>query len=797
MRLLSLPECGREAALAVRFLARRPGFAAVALATLAIGVGGPAAIFSVVNAVLLRPLPYPQPDRLIQFRIEVQGGRTPLAFDALPAETALEWSAAGSTLASLALFNDRALTLSTPDGPYRLSGIAGTPNLFEVLGVQPALGAPFARDPRQIVLSHGMWRRFFAASPAVVGSTVTLDGEPYRVAGVMPPEFGFPNGEAAFWVPMLLEAGGSRGMLLPAVARMRPDATLAAVTEDGTRRLAASGFLREGSVLVVRTMQDLMVGHVRRLLWVLLGAVGLVFVIATTNIALLLLTRGAAREREFSIRAALGAGRSRLVRQLFVEGAVLGVAGGAAGLAFSWLILSTLLQLAPADMPRLDHAAIDTRVVAFAALMTGLTTLVFGMLSAARAAATDPAGALGRATGEPPGVRRRLYVLAAGELALTMVLLVGAGLLLRSFVRALLVDQGFEPGSALAMQINLPASRYPTPAARVDFHERLLDRLAAMPDLDAAGLATAMPNRQPTGRFDYNATGLSDSFDPMTTPVSGVRTISEGFFEAMGVPLLSGRYFTRADGSGAEPVMLISQRLARLHFPDSDPLGRLLYSHSGTRRVVGVVGDVRPAAVWAGTAGDAYLPVRQDQGTFRWFATVTVVARGRDPRSTLSALRALVLDMDPEMPPFNVRFLADEVAGLVAGPRFSATVLAAFGAVALALAAIGIYGVMAHAAGYRTREIGVRLALGATRRQVLRLMLRDGLFVVAAGLGAGFVAAASLARVLTGLLHEVTPADPVALASVAALLASTGMLAAYLPARRATRVSPIEALRNP
>jgi predicted permease len=794
-----LHDLSKDAGLALRLVTRRPGFFAVALSTLAIGIGAPAAIFSVVHAVLLRPLPYPQPDRLVRFRLEGRGPAGPVSFDALPAATALEWIAHTDTLSSMSLYIDRAMTLSTAQGPFRIAGLAATPNLFDVLGVAPALGRTFARDPRQVVLGHVTWQRFFAEDPSVVGSTIVLDGEPYLVTGVMPAGFGFPTPEAGFWVPLLLEPGSGRGMLLPAVARLRPDATLPAVVEEGRRMLAETEIARNGGTLVVRTMQDLMVGGVRRILWVLMAAVGLVFVIAIANISLLLMTRGVAREREFSIRVALGAGRARLVRQLVVEALILAILGGAAGFALSGLSLDALLRIAPADMPRLKEAALDSGVLALTAVLTLTTTVVFGAVSAGRAIATDPVRALDRLGGDihsGAASRRRLNLLAAGELALTMVLLVGAGLLLRSFVRALLVDQGFEPKGALALQIHLPSARYPSPAARLAFHERLLERLTHADGVEIGGMTTAMPNRQPSARYGYSTIGVPLFPDPLTTPIAEVRMVSEGFIEAMGIPLRSGRGFRREDGPGAEQVMVISERLARLHFPDRDPIGQLLYSGSGTRRVVGVVGDVRPASAGVEAGDAAYLPVRQEVDVFRWFATATVVVRGRDPAGLARTVRALVLSLDPETPPFNVRTLSSEVSGLVAGPRFSATLLAVFAAVALVLAAIGVYGVMAHAAGRRTREIGVRVALGATRSQVLRLMIRDGVVVVAGGLACGLIAAAWLAQVLTGLLHDVTPADPVALAAVAGLLSSAGLLASYLPARRATRISALDALRE-
>jgi predicted permease len=802
--IVPLHDLTHEAKLALRHVAHRPAFSVAVLVTLALAIGAPTTIFSVVHAVLLRPLPYPEPDRLVTFRMEANTHRGHVSFDALPASEALEWAGDTTTLSAIALYNSRALTLSSPEGPFRLTGVAATANLFAVLGVPTASGRGFdlaSSDLRQVVISHDTWMRYFAGRAPVIGSMITLDGEPYQVTGIMPKRFAFPDPDAAFWVPMAVDRGSSRGLLLPAIARLAPGASLAAVTDEGTRLLGDDLAGGGNSRLVVRTMQEQMVGGVRPMLWVLMGAVTLVFAVGSSNIALLLLTRGAGRRREFSIRLALGAERSRLVRQLVVEALTYAVLGGIAGMIFAAAALRALVRLAPAGIPRLDEAALDGSVLGFTTALIVLTSAIFGTLSAGRALAADPVKALGRLGGDAAGAvggpsRLRLNALTTAQLALTTILLVAAGLLLRSFLGQALVDQGFRDDGALALQINLPSARYPTPAARVAFHERLLERLRQTPGVDEAGVITMMPNRQPSARFAFSSVPLPPVFDPRTAPVYEVRTASEGFFEAMGIPIIAGRAFRADDRDGAEPVVVVSERLAALQFPDRSPVGEVLYSGDGTYRVVGVAGDVRPAAQNVEIAGAAYLPLRQDEDIFRWFATVTVVLRSRDPEAAAAVVRQLILSLDAEMPPFNVRRLSREVAGLVAGPRFSASLLAVFGLAALVLAAVGVYGVGAYTARMRTREIAVRVALGATPGAVLRLMFRDGMAVVAAGLGAGAVGAVWASRALTGLLHDVPPADPVALAGVTVLLSSVGLLAAYLPARRAIRISPVEALRD-
>lgn len=788
-----LHDAGRDAALALRQLRNRPGFAVAAILTLALGIGAPTAIFSIVHAVLLRPLPYPDADRVVRFRIESQSPRGSIAFDALDVGMALEWGASSSTLAALAIYNDAARTVSTTDGPVRLTGIAATPNLFDVLGTRPFAGRIFGgadRDTQQVVLSYRTWQRQFAGNSDVVGSLISLDGRPHRVTGVMPEGFDFPTPETAFWIPVLLSTGGTRGMILPAIGRLLPDATVGGVAEEGQRHLD-DGLRGERRTMVVRTLQDQMVGPVRRTLWLFMAAVGLVSIVATVNISLLILTRSAGRAREFTLRLALGAGRARLIRQVCTEGLVLAAIGGHAGLLLAAGTLSVLVSIAPPEVPRLHETGFDPAVLLFSAVLTIGASLIFGVLSAGRIAGDDGVRV-------PAGVpRRRLHGLASAELAFAVVLLVTAALLLRSFVGVVLVEQGFDPSNRAVMQVTLPSARYPSPDARMDFLVRLLDRLRQVPGIRTVGVTTSMPNRQPTGRFAYDPVGLDPFADPWTMKLTEVRMVSEGFLEAMGIPVVAGRIFDAADVDGAEPVIVISKAFERVHFPDGDAIGRMLYSGSGDRRVIGIVGDIRPATTGLPQYDPStYLPLRQSVNVFEQFATVTIAVHGDAVDGLITHARALTRSLDPELPLFNVRTLDDEVAGLVAGPRFSAAVIALFAVVALVMAALGVYGVMAYAATQRTREIGIRVALGATRSQVIRLMVRDGVMVVGAGLVPGLVAALWLSRSLTGLLLDVAPADPAAVGVMAGVLAVTGLVAVYLPARRATRVSVVTALRE-
>ena len=771
------------------------------LLTLGLGIGGPTAVFSVVHAVLLRPLPYADTDRLVQFRMEVRHPQGDAAFDALPASAALQWAGDSNALADLALYNDRALTLVTAAGPERLSGITGTPNLFSVLGVVPSVGAgfdPLTTDPQQIVLSDHVWRQHFGADPAIVDSAVRLDGETFIVRGVMPPDFAFPTRDAAFWVPLVITPGGSRGMLLPAVARLKPGAAVAEVVEEGRRVLREPDDSASEQTLIVRTLHDQLVGPVARVVWVVFVAVALVSVVATANLALLLLVRGAGRAQEFGIRLAMGASPGRLARQLVAEAAVLAIIGGTLGVAMAAALVGVLVRTAPPGVPRLQDIALDVPVLAFALATTVLTTLVFAALSMGRTIAAGARQGFGTGPGhvvDTSSPRRRMQVLAASEVAVSMVLLVAAGVLLDAFLARALVDHGFNPRDGVAIRVSLAPARYPGIAAREAFQLQLLERLQQAPGIDAVGLITSLPNRQASARFGFNAKSVPQFHDPLTVQIAEVRMATEGFFAAMGMPV-DGREFDRTDAHGSEGVVVISQQLAQLHFPEGGALGKMLFSGAaGSVRVVGVVPDVLPADGRA-PAPAAYLPLRQHNDVLQWFTAVNVILRGDDAPGMMSAARAAVSAIDGEVPVSGARTLDEEVAGLVAGPRFVASVLTAFAVAALFIAAIGVYGVMAYSTSRRTREVGIRMALGATPAQVTTTMFREGLLVIAAGLFAGGVASTWLSQLLTGVVPEAPPVSASVMALVALVLAGAALVAAYVPTRRATAIAAVDALRH-
>ena len=786
----------------LRILSARPAFAGVVLLTLALGIGAPTAVFAVVQSVLLRPLPYPEAERLVQFRIEARHPQGDATSDALPAAAALAWARDSRALSDIVLYNDHALTLVTAEGPERLAGVAATPNLFSVLDVPPMLGSVFesqTTDPRQIVLSEATWRQRFGADHDLVGRPVTLDGVRFVVRGVMPAAFQFPTNDASYWIPFIMAADGGRGMLLPAVGRLHPGASIAEVVEEGRNALDVMRERDSEQTLIVRTLRDQMVGPVAGVVWVVFGAVGLVSVVATANLALLFLVRGAGRAQEFGVRMALGASRSQLVRQLTSEALLLASLGGIGGLLLAIVLLQLLERTAPPGVPRLQDIAIDGSVFAFAAGMTVVTSVVFALLSTGRTLSADVVMSLSRSYESPllrqRSPRRRMHVLAAAELAVTMVLLVAAGMLLGSFLQRALLDQGFDADGAVALRVSLPPASYPSAAARAAFHDRLLERLQQTQEVAAAGLISTMPNRQATGRFDFNASGMPLRHDPMTAQIAEVRMATPGFFAAMGMPI-EGREFQLTDREGAEGVIVVSRQLARLHFPDGEAVGKMLYSGAtGPVRVVGVVPDVLPLSGQA-PAGSAYLPLLQNTGVLEWLTSINVVLRGDHADALIRHARSAVRSLDRNVAVFATRTLQQDIAVLTAGPRYVASVLTAFAVVALIIAAVGVYGVMSYSTGQRTREVGIRLALGATRRQVTAAFLRDGVVVIGAGTASGAVAALWLAEALSSLVEQTPTLEAGSLVLVAVVLGGAALLAAYLPTRRATRISAVDALRH-
>ncbi len=793
--------------LALRDVRRHPGFAAAVALTLALGVGANTAIFGVVDALLLRALPYPDPGRLV------------VAYTATPADVRgatslpdfLDWRAGFRRVGELAAYDEAPYTVGGSNGaPEHADGATVTANFLHVLGAAPALGRGFSADeergsaPRVVMLGYDFWRRRYAGDPAVVGRTITLNTVVRTVVGVAPPELVLPAHHDVL-VPLRIDVERPRrDASLAVVGRLAPGATL-----DGARRtlagvaaeLRAQYLATNGPGLSVDLvpMQDVVVGAARPALLVLMAAVGLVMLVACANVANLLLVRATTREREMALRAALGATRHRIARQLLVESVVLALAGGALGVGLAALAV----RGAPLDdAPRLAAVALDGRVLAFALAVSVATGLLFGLAPALHLARVDLQGALrggGRGVAGPGGAPQRLRVaLITGEVALSVVLLVGTGLLLRSFAALQAVRPGFAAEGVLTAQLDLPGRRYPKldeqPPA---FWAALLAQLRATPGVRAAAVASNVPL---TGGDRARVTVAGRATAPDAGETVRPLVVSEDYFRTLGIPLVRGRAFTAEDGPRAPRVVVVNAEAARRFWGGRDPLraqvtlGDPADTASGLTNltVVGVVGDVAQAGVAAPPEPQVYAPAAQHPARGLFVAVRTAGA----PEALTGVVRRAVAALDPELPVFDVATMPARVAKDVARPRATAALVALFGAVALLLAAVGIYGVVAYAVAQRTRELGVRLALGARASDVVRLVVRQAMTPVAAGTGVGLVAAGVAARAIRGLLYGVGAADPVTFVAAPLFLTVIALLASWLPGQRAGRVPPATALRT-
>jgi putative ABC transport system permease protein len=792
-----------------RTLLRSPGFTAIALLTLALGIGANSAVFSVVRAVLLRPLPYPAPERLVRvYTIGREGDLSvfsPANFrDARTANRSLEHMS----------FATRAgLNLTGRGDAIQLDAARVGQDFFQTLGVRPLLGRwllPEENEPgrdRVVVLSHALWQQRFGGDAAIVGRTVRLDGEPYEVVGVMPEGFSYPEGREA-WVPMEYDASflgeQNRGSyFLPAFGRLKPGVS----AEAAATELAAIGRRLEqehpetntGWKMTVVPLREAMVGEVRPALLVLLGAVGLVLLIACANVANLLLARATAREGEMAVRAALGASRARMVRQLLTESLLLGTVGGGLGLLLALWGAHWLLELRPRGIPRLDGVGVDATVVAFTAGVAVITGLLFGVIPALQSTRAGLSGALkegGRGALGRRGSARVRDALVVAEMALALVLLAGAGLLVRSFVTLRSVDPGFRGESVLTFGIQLPDAAYDTEQKRVEFHDRLVERLEALPGARSAAVVSVIPLGNRASWQSFEVAGREPA-EHGNEPVLQVLAATPDYHRTLSIPLLAGRGLVPEDRSGAPRVAVLNESAVRRFFPDANPIGaRITFDDLAADsvtwwEVVGVVGDVRQMSLEEGENPAVYLPEAQVGES-----VVDVVVRTAVPPMALAGpVKQAVAALDPNVPVSGLRPLQDAVARSVSQPRFYMTLLSIFAAVALALATIGIFGVVRYAVAQRTREIGIRMALGADSRSVIRLVVGGALTLAGAGVGLGVLGALAGTRLLSSLLYGVSPTDPLTFVAVGALLFAAALLASLLPARRATRLDPNVALR--
>jgi len=792
-----------DARYAIQQLWKNPGFTLVAVLTLAPGIGATSAIFSVIDGVLLRPLPYFEPDRLMRvYETIPQHGR----FSAAPGNF-LDWRQQSTAFERIAAFSPGSGTLTDGAAADRVSTAEVSFDLFELLGAAPVLGRGFTREEDApgrnsvVVLSYGAWQRRYGGEPTILGRTLTLDGAPATVIGVMPSHFYFPTRETEYWIPLALDpANAPRGAhYLGVIARLSPGVSIpTAAIEMRTlaERLAVAfpATNAEESAEVV-ALHEQVVGGVRASLLTLLVAVGLLTLIACGNVATLLLGRASVRGKEIAIRAALGAGRSRLARQMLVEGAVLALAGGSLGLLLAYAALDPIRRLSAGGIPRVDEVSIDGGVLAFTLFVSLVTGILFGLapaFSGSRARLSEALREGGRAPDGSVG-RRARNALVTAEVALSLVLLVGASLLLRSFSRLSSVDPGFRPENVLTFSISLPGQSYPEEHDRIQFYETLLERLRSLARVRTAGMVQSLPLRD--SYFHSVVIQGRPAPAPGDEPPANHRVVSPDYFETLGIPLKRGRVFDARDTARAPMVAIVDEAFVKRHFPDEDPLGRGIDIGNGTDgfyEIVGVVGDVRHDRLDLSAHPTMYVPFPQDV-----FSTMSIVlGADSDPTYLAAEVREAVRGIDGSLPPYSMRALTSVVSDSLAERRFSMMLLALFAGIASFLAAVGLYGVVSYTVSQRTREMGLRLAVGASGSGLMRTMMGQGMKPALAGVAIGLAAAVALARFLETLLFGVTPFDPASYAVTALALLAVAALACFLPARRTLRLDPLVALRH-
>ena len=804
-----------------RMLAKNRVTTIIAVIMMAFGIGANAAIFSVVNAVLLRPLPYRNPDSLVM--VWGNFGRLNMMKIGASAPEFVDIKAQSDVFSDVAAYQRVPLNLSGSDEPERITGIRATASLFTLLGTRPLVGRPLLAEEEQpgrervVVLSYGLWQRRFNGDAAIINRTISLDGESYTVVGVMPRGFQFPFGasssqeRADVWMPAAFgnaELSDRSRYSLRVIARLKPDVTLEAARAeiDAIGKRLEQQYPRSyrgpkgedgGWQMTVTTLQDEVVGNSRLLLYVLLGVVGFVLLIACANVTNLQLARAAARQREIAIRTALGASRWRVVRQLLTENIMLSLAGGAIGLLLATWGVDLLIAASPHEIPRLDEVRLDGRVLGFTLVVSLLTGLLFGLAPALRSSHTNLNESLkegGKGASAGAGRQRLRGLLVVSEVALALVLLVGTGLMIKSFSRLLEVKPGFDAENVVTMQLWLSPARYSEAKDKENFYRQLLERVKETPGIEAASLTTALPLSGVTfgGPFSIEGRPFDTTGKP---PHAYVRTIAPGYFRVMSIPFVKGRDLSPDDTSDSVPVVIINETFAREFFANGEALGQRVkvggpQAPRPWMQIAGVVKDVKSDGLDAETIPEMYLPFSQNTGP-----SMTLVARtGVDTASGLAALRRDIQAIDRDQPVYNIRTMNQLLEESIAQRRFNMLALAAFALVALVLAAAGIYGVMAYSVTQRTHEIGIRMALGAQGSDVLKMVVGQGMILTLIGLGLGLIAAFALTRVISGLLFNVSATDPLTFAFVSLMLACVALLACYIPARRATRVDPMRAL---
>ena len=799
---------------AVRLCLRTPAFTAVAVIALAIGIGANTAIFTIVNAVLIEPLPFRDPSRLVV--LAETSNRRPGRPNSIGPANFLRWRVRTHSFADMSAVYESRVNLTGTDRPEELVAQNVTEGFFNILGVPPMLGRTFNDDEmydpdaQVVVLSHRAWQRRFGADPGIVGRSIQLNGKLWTVVGVMPPDVqlllkgGTNTGkETDLWMPFVIPSAWwvPRGRFLSVVARLAPSASIESARAE--LRATAAALSTEfpqfdtGWSAMVTPMRDEVAGDVKPALLVLSGAVAFVLLIACANVANLLLSRGAARQREMAIRAALGAGRVRVMRQLLTESVILGVLGGAAGLLVAQWGLAALIAISPVDLASLGHVELSYPVLAFTAVVSMLTAIVCGFAPAFESARVDLQEAIkdgARQIGAGLRQRRVRQSFVVAEIALAVVLLVGAGLLLRSFDAVSNVDPGFRASNVLTMRMQLPIAKYPDDPDRIRFFSNVIARVAQLPGVKAAGAISFLPFSSLGAGTDFRIEG-----DPPAAPGqskgTAVSVCDNAYFDAMNIPLRRGRLFTAREQQVQSNVVIINDALARQYFPNVDPIGKRITIDMTDKNVpteiIGIVGDTKSGDLTSAAQPTSYWPHPQ----FAYSAMTLTIRTSADPSAMAASVENVVHTLDKDQPVSDVRSMDQWIARSLAQSRFSSTLLTIFASVALLLAAIGIYGVMSYAVSQRTSEIGVRLALGANARDILGMILGNAAKLTVTGLGLGIVLALALTRTIASLLFHVTATDPLTFSAVVVVLGGVALLATYLPAHRAARITPVEALR--
>jgi putative ABC transport system permease protein len=788
---------------AIRMMAKRPGFTLIAALTLALGIGANTAIFSAVNAVLLKPLPFPESEQLVDLSETFK----PAGFGSVSVPTLEDWKNQNNVFAGISAYAFTSFNLEGGDTPQRIPGLNVSSNYFDVLGVKPALGRGFlpgedvAGHERAVVLSDELWRRNFGGDPAIVKQTIPLNGQKYIVVGVMPRELSALYRTVQMWSPLVfpekdrLDRGNHKYLV---IGRLKSGVTLAQAREQmNTIAQRLEEQYQNGRGIRLMQIEELWVANVRSTLLMMMVAVGFVLLIACTNVANLLLARATVRRREISIRVALGAGRGRLIQQFLTEGLLLSVIGGALGIALAWWTMSMLGKIAFPFLPRSQEVQIDSRVLLFTLVVSILTSIVFGLIPSLQVGKTDVQATLkegGNTISAGLGGGWLRHTLVVVEVAAAVVLLIGAGLMIRSILRIREVEPGLKPQNLLTAKLSLPRERYTDAESAIRFYQQVLQRLSNLPGVQSAGLISHLPIEEQG--YNGNISVAGKTYPPNESPLVEFRVIDEDYFQTANIPLLRGRLFSKAEHDDTQPVVIINDAMAKQVWPGEDPIGKRL-ADDGQATVIGVVGDVKNYGLLRKPVPEMYAPytLKTFWPDMRWNMRLLV-------RSTLegsniaAAVRREVQAVDPAQPIYAVQNMSLVIENTVRDKSLNTTLLTVFAGVSLLLAVIGVYGVMSYTVAQHTREIGIRMALGAQPRAILKLIVGRGLLLVSVGAGIGVIASFGLTRFIENMLFGVTPTDPLTFVMIVALLGVVALLACLIPAQRAMRVDPIVVLRQ-